>query len=91
MSGGWFASCVDSPAKIVSGKKIFRGSTSFDLKGVNKHIEGRTLFLDEGATYKERMEEISQSLRSSISYAGGNDLEAFTSVEWGLVFPVPLV
>jgi GMP reductase len=86
MSGSWFASCLDSPAKMVDGKKIYRGSTSFELKGENKHIEGRTLTLDGGFTYAERMEEISQALKSAISYAGGKDLSAFKSVEWGKVF-----
>jgi GMP reductase len=87
MSGGWFASCIDSPARIIDGKKIYRGSTSFELKKKNNHIEGRTLVLDEETTYSERIEEISQALRSSISYAGGTDLSAFKDVEWARVFP----
>ena len=87
MSGGWFASCIDSPAKIIGGKKIYRGSTSFESKGENKHIEGRTLALDEGTTYEERMEEIAQAVRSSVSYAGGKDLSAFTGVEWVRILP----
>jgi GMP reductase len=84
MGGGWFASCIDSPAKIIHGKKIYRGSTSFEAKGHNSHVEGRALELDEGITYMERMEEIRQSLASSISYAGGKDLTAFNHVEWSL-------
>jgi GMP reductase len=87
MSGGWFASCIDSPAKIIDGKKIYRGSTSLESKKENKHIEGRTLALDGGTTYAERMEEISQALRSSVSYAGGGDLSAFNSVEWARILP----
>lgn len=82
MSGGWFASCIDSPAKIIDGKKLYRGSTSFEIKGVHRHIEGRTLELEEGFTYSERMEEIKQALASSISYAGGTDLSAFDKVQW---------
>lgn len=85
MSGNFFASCVDSPAKIVDGKKIYRGSTSYELKGENKHVEGRALALDGGFTYAEKMEEIAQALRSSISYAGGKDLSAFKKVEWAKV------
>jgi len=82
MSGGWFASCIDSPAKFVDGKKLYRGSTSYEMKGEFRHIEGRTLTLDEGLTYGDRFEEIRQALQSSISYAGGNDLSAFEKVEW---------
>jgi len=87
MSGGWFASCIDSPAKIVGGKKLYRGSTSYESKGQRKHIEGRQIELEEGLTYAERMEEIKQSLSSAISYAGGTNLEAFNFVDWGLVYP----
>lgn len=82
MSGGWFASCIDSPAKIIEGKKIYRGSTSYDVKGQHKHVEGRTLTLDEGFTYHERLIEIQQALQSSISYAGGKDLSCFNGVKW---------
>jgi GMP reductase len=87
MSGGWFASCIDSPAKIVEGKKVYRGSTSYEVKGEHRHIEGRTLELEEGFTYAERLEEIKQSLQSSISYAGGNNLQAFDQVEWDRIMP----
>lgn len=85
MSGSWFASCIDSPAKIQNGKKIYRGSTSYEAKGQKKHIEGRTLELLEGVTYLERLEEIRQALCSSISYAGGTDLAAFNRVKWDLL------
>lgn len=87
MSGGWFASCIDSPAKIVGGKKVYRGSTSYEAKGNRNHIEGRTLELEEGLTYQQRLEEIKQSLQSSISYAGGEDLTTFDFVDWERVLP----
>lgn len=87
MSGGWFASCIDSPARIVGGKKVYRGSTSYEAKGEKRHIEGRTLELEEGITYSERLSEIKQALQSSISYAGGDNLSAFKFVEWARVSP----
>lgn len=87
MAGGWFASCIDSPARIVNGKKFYRGSTSYEAKGHRKHIEGRTLELEEGLTYTGRLEEIQQALQSSISYAGGEDLSAFEFVEWERILP----
>lgn len=87
MSGGWFASCIDSPAKIVNGKKIYRGSTSYELKGHRKNVEGRQLELEEGTTYEQRLAEIKDAIQSSISYAGGKDLSAFRSVEWGRILP----
>ena len=85
MSGRWFAECIDSPARIKDGKKIYRGSTSFESKGHKNHIEGHTLAINEGCTYTERLQEIKQALQSSISYAGGKDLSCFNTVEWGLL------
>jgi GMP reductase len=85
MCGGLFAQCIDSPAKIVHGKKIYRGSTSYEAKGNNNHVEGKTIEIDEGITYEQQLQKIHQSLSSSISYAGGKDLSAFRSVEWELI------
>ena len=87
MSGGWFASCIDSPAKIINGKKLYRGSTSYELKGHNHHIEGRQLELLEGTTYEQRLTEIKEAIQSSISYAGGQDLSAFETLEYGRILP----
>lgn len=84
MSGRWFAECIDSPAKIEHGKKIYRGSTSYEAKGHNNHVEGQTLEIERACTYKERLLEIKQALQSSISYAGGKDISAFNFVEWKL-------
>lgn len=85
MSGRWFAECIDSPARIRDGKKIYRGSTSFESKGHNNHVEGHTLAMTEGCKYFERLTEIQQALQSSISYAGGKDLSCFNHVEWELL------
>lgn len=82
MSGRWFAECIDSPASIHDGKKIYRGSTSFESKGHNNHVEGHTLVITEGCKYADRLIEIQQALQSSISYAGGKDLSCFNSVKW---------
>jgi GMP reductase len=87
MSGGWFASCIDSPARIVDGKKLYRGSTSYELKGKRNHIEGRQLELLEGTTYEQRLQEIKEAIQSSISYAGGEDLSAFQTLEYGRILP----
>lgn len=85
MSGRWFAECIDSPAKILHGKKIYRGSTSFESKGHKNHIEGYTIEITEGCSYSERLVEIQQALQSSISYGGGKDLSCFNTVEWELL------
>lgn len=85
MSGGWFASCLDSPAAIVHGKKIYRGSTAYASKLKKTHIEGKTLELEEGLTYIDRMQEIKEALSSAISYAGGIDVTAFNHVKWSIL------
>jgi GMP reductase len=50
MSGKLFAECIDSPAKIVDGYKQYRGSTSFEIKGKNSHIEGRKIEIKNSVT-----------------------------------------
>ena len=77
--------CFDSPAKIEHGKKIYRGSTSYEAKGHNNHVEGQTIEIERACTYKERLLEIKQALQSSISYGGGKDLSCFNSVKWNLI------
>ena len=85
MAGGLFASCFDSPAKVEHGKKIYRGSTSYEAKGNGNHVEGKTLELEGDITYVKRMEKIKQALCSSISYAGGTDLKSLKRVNWHIV------
>lgn len=82
MSGKLFASCIDSPAKIVNNQKQYRGSTSLAAKKHNKHIEGKTIELEADITIQERLQEIQEALSSAISYAGGSNLAAFDNVEW---------
>lgn len=88
MSGGFFAGCSDSPAEFNNnGQKIYRGSTSYEAKGHERHIEGRVRAVKAGKTVKEVYGKISDALSSSISYAGGKDLSAFREVRWMRVFP----
>jgi GMP reductase len=87
MSGRLFAECIDSPAKINHGQKVYRGSTSYEAKGKNNHIEGQTLMLEGSITYLNRLFEIKQALQSAISYAGGKNLASLRHVEWKLLRP----
>jgi GMP reductase len=82
MCGGLFASCVDSPAPHINGKKIYFGNASERAKGQNKHVEGFELNLSPDVTLKEKLKDIKEALQSSISYAGGNDLGCFSTVEY---------
>ena len=83
MSGGMFASCNDSPAPFVDGKKHYFGNASATAKGQKLHVEGFDLQIEMAdVSLRERMYEIKQALQSSISYAGGNDLSCFQKVKY---------
>lgn len=79
MSGSMFAACTDSPASIINingvNHKAYFGSASAENKGHNNNIEGKLNKIpNNGMTYGEKLNEITQDLQSSISYAGGDTL-----------------
>jgi GMP reductase len=83
MCGGLFASCCDSPAPIDSNKnKIYFGNASEKAKGENKHVEGFEISIPSDITLEQKLKEIKEALQSSISYAGGKDLNCFNSIEY---------
>lgn len=70
MSGALFKGCIDSPA-LTGG---YYGNASRTAKGDN-HVEGAHLKVDtNGLTTLQMMKLIQESLRSSVSYAGGTKL-----------------
>jgi GMP reductase len=88
MAGSMFARCIDSPAMVDPTdptKKLYFGSAS-SMNGNKKNIEGRTLSMPmNGMTYEQKLKEVHQDLTSAISYAGGNNLDAFREVQWSLI------
>ena len=53
------------------------GSASAENKGHNNNIEGKLTNIPcNNMTFGQKLVEIKQDLQSSISYAGGNNLEA---------------
>lgn len=82
MCGSLFASCSDATSKLIDGKKQYFGSASFECKQNTKNIEGTLIELAVSVSYQERLNNIRQSLQSSISYLGGKDLSQFGSAEW---------
>jgi len=76
MAAGIFSRCIDSPAEVVDGHKVYFGSASQYNKGEYRNVEGlkRTLDLDT-MTYSDKLIEIEQDLQSAISYAGGKSLK----------------
>lgn len=72
---------TDDMFKII--KKRYHGSASAKQKRERKHVEGHELEIPcNQMTYAEKYQEISESLKSSVSYAGGKDLSALKKVEY---------
>jgi GMP reductase len=72
MSGALFSRCADSP----SVKDGYYGNASAKAKGHNGHVEGRVIKINgQEATIKDMMTLVEESLRSSISYSGGRNIE----------------
>ena len=86
MAGGLFAACTDSPASVINinglDHKAYFGSASVENKGHNNNVEGKLNQIpNNGMTYGEKLNEITQDLQSSISYAGGKTLSCLTQDE----------
>jgi GMP reductase len=63
--------------------KRYYGSASEQQKGSKKHVEGFKVDLAcNGLTYIEKYQELKESLQSSISYAGGDNLDSLRKVNW---------
>lgn len=63
--------------------KRYHGSSSEHQKGFKKHIEGFQVDLPcNGMTYAEKYQELTESLSSAVSYAGGTNLSAFKSTSY---------
>lgn len=87
MVGNVLAGFEESPGeKIIHEdgritKEYYGSSSEFNTKG-KEYIEGRRIEIPYRGSIWNKLNEIEQSLRSSISYAGGNDLEALREVAW---------
>jgi len=88
MVGGMFSSLIDSPGSVVKGPdgklyKEFWGSASAFQSGKNSRIEGtKNLLPLKTRSILEEMKYLQECLQSAISYAGGNDLDAFKQVQY---------
>lgn len=89
MIGSLFAGHEESPGetKVENGKimKEYFGSASEFQKGEKKNVEGKKIFVPFKGSLKDTLVEMQQDLQSSISYAGGNDLEAIRKVDYVIV------
>lgn len=83
MSGAIFSKCIDSPS-LIHG---YFGNASARAKENSHHIEGTTVTVaSSGLTIKETMKLIQDSLRSSISYSGGTNIQEMKNkTKWDYV------
>ncbi len=89
MIGSLFAGHEESPGETVEkdGKlcKEYFGSASEFQKGERKNVEGKKMYVEHKGSLKDTLIEMEQDLQSSISYAGGNKLDAIRNVDYVVV------
>ncbi len=89
MAGSLFAGYDESAGEVIEidGRKYkqYYGNASEYNKQEKKHIEGKKILVDYKGPMINLLNDLRESLASSISYAGGNDLTAFRNVKWGLI------
>lgn len=89
MIGSLFAGHEESPGKTIEkdGKlyKEYFGSASEFQKGEKKNVEGKKMYVEHKGALKDTLIEMEQDLQSSISYAGGNRLDAIRNVDYVIV------
>lgn len=89
MIGSLFAGHEESPGKTIEkdGKlyKEYFGSASEFQKGEKKNVEGKKMYVEHKGPLEDTLKEMEQDLQSSISYAGGNKLEAIRNVDYVIV------
>lgn len=89
MIGSLFAGHEESPGITIEkdGKlyKEYFGSASEFQKGEKKNVEGKKMFVEYKGPLEDTLIEMEQDLQSSISYAGGKNLEALRTVDYVIV------
>lgn len=89
MIGSLLAAHEESPgiSRKVDGKifKEYFGSASEFQKGERKNVEGKIELIPTRGKLEDTLSEMQQDLQSSISYAGGKDLDAIRKVDYVVV------
>ncbi|MBP1045491.1 GMP reductase [Enterococcus sp. BWM-S5] len=89
MIGSLFAGHEESPGetKVENGVvyKEYFGSASEFQKGEKKNVEGKKIWIRYKGKLSDTLIEMQQDLQSSISYAGGKDLESVRKVDYVIV------
>ncbi|RLQ92611.1 GMP reductase [Planomicrobium sp. Y74] len=89
MIGSLFAGHEESPGETVEKDgvlfKEYFGSASEFQKGEKKNVEGKRMYVEYRGSLQDTLTEMQQDLQSSISYAGGDKLEAIRYVDYVVV------
>lgn len=89
MIGFLFAGHEESPGQIIEEDgqmlKEYFGSASEFQKGVKTNVEGKRILISYKGKIEDTLKEMTEDLQSSISYAGGKDIEAITKVDYVIV------
>lgn len=57
-----------------------------NIKKVNvKNVEGKKMFVEHKGSLQDTLVEMQEDLQSSISYAGGKDVDALRKVDYVIV------
>ena len=87
--GSMLAGHLESPGHIITidGKryKQYWGSASEVQKGAYRNVEGKQMLVPYRGSIKDTLREMQEDLQSSISYAGGRDLESIRRVDYVIV------
>lgn len=89
MIGSLLAAHEESPGRTreIDGKvyKEYFGSASEYQKGERKNVEGKIEMIANRGRLADTLIEMEQDLQSSISYAGGRDLDSLRTVDYVIV------
>ena len=89
MIGSLFAGHEESPgANVEVDGEVYKeyfGSASEYQKGERRNVEGKKILIKHKGHIEDTLIEMTQDLQSSISYAGGNDLESIRKVDYVVV------
>lgn len=89
MIGSLFSGHTQSPGELIdiNGTKYkeYFGSASAYQKGERKNVEGKKMLVPYKGDIADTLLEMKQDLQSSISYAGGDDLDAIRKVDYVIV------
>lgn len=89
MIGSLFAGHEETPGRLVTQNgeqfKEYYGSASAYQKGSHHNVEGKKMLIPYKGPIADTLEEMHEDLQSSISYAGGRDVDALRTVDYAIV------